>query len=45
MDRSYHSIYALHINQFIQTKRKLGFKYEKESYILSKIDELASQTG
>lgn len=45
MYKSYHSIYALHIKQFIQTKRKLGFKYVTESFTLSKIDELASQTG
>lgn len=45
MNRSYQSIYALPIEQFIQTKRKLGFKYVRESFTLSKIDELASQRG
>lgn len=45
MDKVYQSIYALPIKQFVLTKKKLGFKYVTQSFILSKIDELASQTG
>lgn len=41
MDKNYHSIYGLHIKQFIQLKRKLGFKYITEAFTLSKIDALA----
>ncbi|AGA76330.1 tyrosine-type recombinase/integrase [Echinicola vietnamensis] len=44
MDKCYHSVYGLHIKQFIQTKRKLGFKYVTETFALSKIDDLATQT-
>lgn len=45
MDKRYHSIYGLHIMQFIQTKRKLGFKYLTETFALAKIDTLAIETG
>lgn len=41
MDKNYHSIYGLHIKQFIQLKRKLGFKYITEAFTLSKIDAFA----
>ena len=44
MDKNYHSIYGLHIKQFIQLKRKLGFKYITEAFTLSKIDALALET-
>lgn len=45
MDRNYHSIYGLYIKQFIQLKRKLGFKYVTEAFTLSKIDDLALKTN
>jgi len=44
MDKNYHSIYGLHIKQFIQLKRKLGFKYSTGAFTLSKIDALALKT-
>ncbi len=44
MDKNYHSIYGLRIKQFIQMKRKLGFKYITEAFTLSKIDALALET-
>jgi len=45
MDKNYHSIYGLHIKQFIQLKRKLGFKYRNEAFALSKIDAFALKTN
>jgi len=45
MDKNYHSIYGLHIKQFIQLKRKLGFKYVTEAFTLSKIDAFALKTN
>ncbi len=45
MDKNYHSIYSLYIKQFIQIKRKLGFKYDTEVFTLSKIDALVIKTN
>lgn len=45
MDKNYQSIYGSYIEQFIQFKRKLGFKFITEAFILSKIDILALQTN
>ena len=45
MDRKYYSIYGLHIKQFIQLKRKLGFQYNTGAFTLSKIDALALKTN
>ncbi|MFM9402753.1 tyrosine-type recombinase/integrase [Myroides odoratimimus] len=44
MDKNYQSIYGSYIEQFIQFKRKLGFKYITEAFFLSKIDILAFET-
>jgi integrase/recombinase XerD len=43
MNKSYKSIYGLHINHFIEMKRALGFKYETGAVILDQIDRLAEQ--
>jgi len=44
MIKSYNSIYGLHIKQFIEMKRALGFKYKTGAIILSQIDRLAAET-
>jgi integrase len=43
MIKSYKSIYGLHIKQFIEMKRALGFKYETGALILAQIDSLAAE--
>ena len=43
MDKNYNSIYGLYIEQFIEMKRALGFKYSTGSVILHQIDRLAEQ--
>ena len=43
MDKSYNSIYGLHIKQFIEMKRALGFKYVTGAVILCQIDRFAAQ--
>jgi integrase len=43
MDNVYYSIYAFHIKQFLELKRKLGFKYGAGAFYLSKIDILAQE--
>ncbi len=43
MDKSYNSIYGSYINQFIEMKRALGFKYSTAAFILSQIDRFAGQ--
>ena len=44
MIKSYKSIYGLHIKQFIEIKRALGFKYETGAFILAQIDCLAAES-
>ena len=39
----WHSIYAKHIDQYVQIKHQLGFKFQSGIFFLSKIDELALQ--
>ena len=41
----YQSIYGEHIRQFIELKRKLGFKYVTAAVSLAQIDQLATQRG
>jgi len=43
MNKIYNSIYGLHIKQFIEMKRALGFKYATGAVILCQIDRLAEQ--
>jgi len=43
MNKIYNSIYGLHIKQFIEMKRALGFKYTTVAFILGQIDRLAEQ--
>ena len=43
MDKGYHSIYGLHIKQFIALKRKLGFKFGSGAFYLAKIDLFAQE--
>jgi len=42
-NRCYNSIYGLHIKQFIEMKRALGFKYKIGALILAQIDSLAAE--
>ncbi|MCF6347342.1 MAG: tyrosine-type recombinase/integrase [Flavobacteriaceae bacterium] len=44
MNKLYNSIYGHYIGQFIDLKRKLGFKYVTGEFILSQIDTLATQS-
>lgn len=43
MNRNYRSIYGKHIEQFINLKRKLGFKYTTGATILKSLDSMADQ--
>ncbi len=43
MNKIYNSIYGLHIKQFIEMKRALGFKYSTGAVILAQIDRFAEQ--
>jgi integrase/recombinase XerD len=43
MNNIYSSIYGLHIKQFIEMKRALGFKYQIGAIVLNQIDTLASE--
>lgn len=43
MNRPYNSVYGPHIGQYIDLKRKLGFKYSTGGTILSQIDALAAE--
>lgn len=43
MDKSYNSTYSLHIKQYIEMKRALGFKYTTGAVILAQIDGLAEE--
>ncbi len=45
MNKSYISRYGLHIKQFIDMKRTLGFKFTTGAIILSQIDALAEKKG
>lgn len=43
MTNNYSSIYGLHIKQFIEMKRVLGFKYQTGTIVLNQIDTLAAE--
>jgi integrase/recombinase XerD len=43
MKRDFNSVYASHLNAFIDLKIKLGFKFETEAIVLSQIDTLAEK--
>jgi integrase/recombinase XerD len=43
MTKSYKSIYGLHIQQFIEMKRALGFKFKTGAVILAQIERLAEE--
>ncbi len=43
MHKGYHSIYGLPIKQFIELKRKLGFKFGSGAFYLGKIDLFAQE--
>lgn len=43
MNKIYTSIFGLHIRQFIELKRALGFKYTTGAVILAQIDRLAEE--
>lgn len=43
MNRPYNSVYGPHIGQFIDLKRKLGFKYSTGRSILGHMDILAAE--
>lgn len=43
MRKGYYSVYGLPIKQFIELKRKLGFKFESGAFYLSKIDLFAQE--
>lgn len=43
MNKRYISIYGLHIKQFIEMKRVLGFKFKTGAFVLTKIDRLAEE--
>jgi integrase/recombinase XerD len=45
MNRYYNSIYGRHIKQFIEMKRKLGFKFTTSAKILSLFDRVAEKSG
>ena len=45
MANYYYSVYAAHIKQFLDLKRKLGFKYKSEEYYLREIDRIAIKTN
>ncbi len=39
----FHSVYGKHIQQFIELKQQLGFKYTTGAFVLGQIDQLALQ--
>ncbi len=43
MIKDFKSIYGLHLSQFIEMKRVLGFKYKTGTVILAQIDRLAAE--
>ena len=43
MIKHYKSIYGLHIKQFIEMKRALGFKFQSGAVSLAQIDRLAAE--
>lgn len=45
MRNQYRSVYAKHIEQFIEMKRKLGFKFNTPAIILLHFDRLAEKTA
>lgn len=44
MSKHYNSCYGLHLKQFVDMKRTLGFKYKTQAVILYQIDRLAEET-
>ena len=45
MLKQYNSKYARHIEQFVEMKRKLGFKFITPAFILLQFDRLAEKSG
>lgn len=45
MHKQYYSVYGSRIEQFIEMKRKLGFKFKAPEVILLHFDRLAEKTG
>ena len=45
MADNYYSVYSIHIKQFLELKRKLGFKYKTEESYLKEIDRIAIKTN
>lgn len=45
MNRKCKSSYGPHLEQFVEVKRALGFKFKTEAVILYQIDQLAEKTG
>lgn len=45
MSKQYNSVYAKHIEQFIEMKRKLGFKFITPAVILLQFDRFAEKAG
>jgi len=43
MDKGYYSIFGFHIKQFIELKRRLGFKFKSGAFYLAKIDLFAQE--
>ena len=43
MNNGHGSVYGLHIKQFIEMKRSLGYKYQTGAIILNQIDTLAAE--
>src|SRR4051812_2580009 len=45
MSKQYCSVYAKHIEQFIEMKRKLGFKFIAPAVVLRQFDQFAQNAG
>jgi hypothetical protein len=45
MIKTYQSSFAPHIQQFVEMKMKLGFKFKTPAVILSLMDRMATKTG
>ena len=41
MRKSYNSVYAIHIEQFVEMKHALGFKFVTQQIILAQLDDFA----
>ena len=44
MHKQYNSIYGCHLKQFIEMKRKLGFKFTTSAIVLSLFDRVAEKS-